>query len=147
MALVPPLLVVAALLPLGGAAGDLHPVVLVPGYASNRLEATLTAAYEPPAPACAAAGADRQGWFPLWPNHTATRDASQVPCFADQMSLVYDAGADDYRNADGVVTRVPSFGSARALIGYCSLLSSPHPPHTCLASLPAVLVHLLLDSY
>ena len=148
MALVPPLLVVAALLPLalplGGAAGDLHPVVLVPGYASNRLEATLTAAYEPPAPACAG----RQGlWFPLWPNHTATRDASQVPCFADQMSLVYDAGADDYRNADGVATRVPSFGSARALIGYCTLLSSPHPPHTCLVSLPAVLVQLLLDSY
>jgi hypothetical protein len=33
------------------------------------------------------------------------------------MSLVYDAGADDYRNANGVATRVPSFGSARALIG------------------------------
>ncbi|PUZ42087.1 hypothetical protein GQ55_9G556200 [Panicum hallii var. hallii] len=125
MAPVPPLLAVTALLlalPLGSAAGDLHPVVLVPGYGSNRLEAALTAAYEPPAPACAA-GADRQGWwFPLWPNHTATRDASQVPCFADQMSLVYDAGADDYRNADGVATRVPSFGSARALIGWDQLV-------------------------
>jgi hypothetical protein len=123
MVLARALLVVAALLAqaLGSrsgdaGAGDLHPVVLVPGYGSNQLEAMLTAAYEPPAPACAAGVAD-QGWFPLWPNHTAMRDASQVPCFADQMSLVYDAGADDYRDADGVATRTPFFGSARALIG------------------------------
>ncbi|CAL4913372.1 unnamed protein product [Urochloa decumbens] len=123
MALVPPLLAVAALLlslPLGSGAGGLHPVVLVPGYTSNHLEAMLTASYEPPAPACAAAAtaADGQGWFPLWPNHPATRDANQVPCFADQMSLVYDAGADDYRNTDGVATRVPHFGSTRSLIGW-----------------------------
>jgi len=112
MVLAPALLVVAALL---AGAGDQHPVVLVPGYGSNQLEAMLTAAYEPPAPACA--GAADHGWFPLWPNHTAMRDASQVPCFADQMSLVYDAGADDYRDAVGVATRTPYFGSARALIG------------------------------
>jgi hypothetical protein len=118
MALVPLLLVVAALvaLPLGSGAGSLHPVVLVPGYAANQLEAMLTAAYEPSAPSCAAS-ADEQGWFQLWPNHTATRDTSQVSCFADQMSLVYDAGADDYRDADGVASRVPFFGSTRALIG------------------------------
>lgn len=128
MVLAPALLVVAALLaqPLGSRSGDdagaanLHPVVLVPGYGSNQLEAMLTAAYEPPAPACA--GSADQGWFPLWPNHTAMRDASQVPCFADQMSLVYDAGADDYRNADGVATRTPFFGSARALIGWDRLV-------------------------
>ncbi|CAL4929925.1 unnamed protein product [Urochloa decumbens] len=120
MALVPPLLAVAALLlalPLESRAGGLHPVVLVPGYGSNHLEAMLTASYEPPAPACVAA-ADGQGWFPMWPNHPATRDANHVPCFADQMSLVYDAGADDYRNADGVTTRVPHFGSSRSLIGW-----------------------------
>ncbi|OEL36560.1 Lecithin-cholesterol acyltransferase-like 1, partial [Dichanthelium oligosanthes] len=123
MALVRPLLVVAALLalPLGSRAGNLHPVVLVPGYGSNQLEATLTAAYEPSAPACGA-GADQQGWFQLWPNQTAMRDASQAPCFADQMSLVYDAGADDYRNAHGVATRVPFFGSTRALIGWDQLV-------------------------
>ncbi|CAN6295917.1 unnamed protein product [Urochloa humidicola] len=122
MALVPPLVAVAALLlalPLvslaAAGAGGLHPVVLVPGYGSNHLEAKLTAAYDPPAPACAAAA---DGWFPLWPNHPAMRDASQVPCFADQMSLVYDAGADDYRDADGVATRVPFFGSTRSLIGW-----------------------------
>ncbi|XP_066354777.1 lecithin-cholesterol acyltransferase-like 1 [Miscanthus floridulus] len=117
MVLAPALLVVAALL---AGAGDLHPVVLVPGYGSNQLEAMLTAAYEPPAPACA--GAADHGWFPLWPNHTAMRDASQVPCFADQMSLVYDAGADDYRDAVGVATRTPYFGSARALIGWDRLV-------------------------
>jgi len=119
MVLAAALLVVAALLaqPLGShsGAGDLHPVVLVPGYGSSQLEAMLTASYQPPAPACA--GVADQGWFPLWPNHTAMRDASQVPCFADQMSLVYDAGADDYRDADGVATRTPFFASARALIG------------------------------
>lgn len=125
MALVRALLVVAALLalPLGslsGDAGTLHPVVLVPGYGSNQLEAMLTAAYEPPSPACGSSA--EQGWFPLWPNHTAMRDASLVPCFADQMSVVYDAGADDYRNTDGVATRVPFFGSARALIGWDPLV-------------------------
>ncbi|KAJ1298143.1 hypothetical protein BS78_01G431000 [Paspalum vaginatum] len=121
------LLVVSVLLALppgsrSGDAGDLHPVVLVPGYGSNQLEAMLTAAYEPSAPACAASADAEQGWFPLWPNHTATRDASQVPCFADQMSVVYDAGADDYRNTDGVATRVPFFGSPRALIGWDPLV-------------------------
>nr|CAB3496599.1 unnamed protein product [Digitaria exilis] len=123
MALVRPLLIVAALallaLPLrshaGGAAGNLHALVLVPGYESNQLEAKLTAAYVPPAPACVAG--QKQGWFQLWPNHSATRDASQVPCFADQMRLVYDSGADDYRNSNGVATRVPFFGSTRSLVG------------------------------
>ncbi|WVZ56085.1 hypothetical protein U9M48_006665 [Paspalum notatum var. saurae] len=126
-ALVRALLVVAALLALppgsrSGDAGNLHPVVLVPGYASNQLEAMLTAAYEPSAPACAVSAAAEQGWFQLWPNHTAMHDASQVPCFADQMSVVYDAGADDYRNTDGVATRVPFFGSPRALIGWDPLV-------------------------
>ncbi|XP_062210436.1 lecithin-cholesterol acyltransferase-like 1 [Phragmites australis] len=117
-----PLLVVAALLLLspGNHAKNLHPVVLVPGYGSNKIDARLTAAYEPSAPSCGA-GAD-QGWFQLWPNHTGMHDASQVPCFADQMSLVYDAVADDYHNADGVATRVPSFGSARGLIGWDPLV-------------------------
>jgi hypothetical protein len=97
------------------AARNFHPVVLVPGYGSNQLEALLTAAYEPPEPSCAVA--DQQGWFQLWPNLPGMHDAKQAPCFADQMRLVYDAGADDYRNADGVATRVPFFGSTRGLVG------------------------------
>ncbi|KAL6867419.1 hypothetical protein ACP4OV_015443 [Aristida adscensionis] len=126
-----PILVMAAALALasllGCHAGDpktLHPVVVVPGYGSNRLDARLTAAYVPSAPACAAgaAGAGDDGWFQLWPNHTGTQDASRVPCFADQMSLVYDAGADDYRNAAGVATRVPFFGSTRGLVGWDRLV-------------------------
>jgi hypothetical protein len=100
-------------------AGDgksLHPVVLVPGYAANQLEAQLTAAYEPPEPVCGARKG--KGWFRLWPiNHTAMDDPHEVACFTDQMSVVYDAVADDYGNAAGVVTRVPFFPSTRGLIG------------------------------
>ncbi|KAF0912626.1 hypothetical protein E2562_015300 [Oryza meyeriana var. granulata] len=105
----------------GGDGGDdMHPIVLVPGYGSNRLDARLTATYEPAAPLCGAR--EGEGWFELWPNHAATRDPSQAPCLAEQMSLVYDAVADDYRNAAGVVTRVPSFASTRALIGWDPLV-------------------------
>lgn len=122
MALVP-LLAVAALLvlrpPRSHCAGDfknLHPVVLVPGYGANQLHARVTAAYEPSAPRCGAW--KEKGWFQLWPiNNMTMHDPRQVPCFADQMSLVYDAVADDYGNAAGVVTRVPFFGSTRGLIG------------------------------
>uniref|UniRef100_A0ACD5TWG7 Uncharacterized protein n=1 Tax=Avena sativa TaxID=4498 RepID=A0ACD5TWG7_AVESA len=102
------------------AAGDaksLHPVVLVPGYAANQLEAQLTSAYEPPTPVCGARKGN--GWFRLWPiNHTAMDDPHEVACFTDQMSLVYDAVAEDYGNAAGVVTRVPFFASTRGLIGW-----------------------------
>ena len=101
-------------------AGDvkrLHPVVLVPGYASSQLEVQLTAAYEPPEPRCGARKGE--GWFRLWPiNHTAMDDdPCEATCFTDQMSVVYDAVADDYGNAAGVVTRVPFFASTRGLIG------------------------------
>uniref|UniRef100_A0A0E0CXK2 Lecithin-cholesterol acyltransferase-like 1 n=1 Tax=Oryza meridionalis TaxID=40149 RepID=A0A0E0CXK2_9ORYZ len=105
----------------GGGGGDLHPVVLVPGYGSNRLYARLTAAYEPAAPRCGA----REGkdeWFQLWPIDAAASDPGQAPCLAEQMSLVYDPVADDYRNVAGVVTRVPSFASARALVGWDPLV-------------------------
>ncbi|KAK3150938.1 hypothetical protein QOZ80_3AG0239640 [Eleusine coracana subsp. coracana] len=107
----------------GDASKNLHPVVLVPGYGSNLLEARVTAAYDPPAPSCTLAADQLGEWFQLWPNHTGMHDAAQAPCFADQMSLVYDAGADDYRNAaDGVATRVPFFGSTRGLVGWDPLV-------------------------
>uniref|UniRef100_A0A0D9VRL0 Lecithin-cholesterol acyltransferase-like 1 n=1 Tax=Leersia perrieri TaxID=77586 RepID=A0A0D9VRL0_9ORYZ len=98
----------------GRCGGNLHPIVLVPGYGSNRLDARLTPAYQPSAPRC---GAREEGkeWFELWPNHAATSDPT---CLAEQMSLVYDPVADDYRNAAGVLTRVPSFSSTRSLIGW-----------------------------
>ncbi|CAM0872106.1 unnamed protein product [Alopecurus aequalis] len=116
-----------ALRPLRGLssrAGDLkglHPVVLVPGYASSQLEVQLTVAYEPPEPRCGARKGE--GWFRLWPiNHTAMDDPREVACFTDQMSVVYDAVADDYGNVAGVVTRVPFFASTRGLIGWDPLV-------------------------
>ncbi|BAS83122.1 lecithin-cholesterol acyltransferase-like 1 isoform 2 precursor [Oryza sativa Japonica Group] len=105
----------------GGGGSDLHPVVLVPGYGSNRLYARLTAAYEPAAPRCGA----REGkdeWFQLWPIDAAASEPAQAPCLAEKMSLVYDPVADDYRNVAGVVTRVPSFASTRALVGWDPLV-------------------------
>ncbi|KQK22767.1 lecithin-cholesterol acyltransferase-like 1 [Brachypodium distachyon] len=106
----------------GDVDNDLLPVVLVPGYGSSQLEARLTAAYEPPAPRCGARKGE--GWFRLWPiNHTAMRqNPADAPCFADQMSLVYDAVADDYGDAAGVVTRAPFFASTRGLIGWDRLV-------------------------
>lgn len=104
-----------------GDANSLHPVMLVPGYAANQLEAQLTSAYEPPTPVCGARKG--KGWFRLWPiNHTAMDDPHEVTCFTDQMSVVYDAVADDYGNAAGVVTRVPFFASTRGLIGWDPLV-------------------------
>jgi hypothetical protein len=47
-------------------------------------------------------------------------DPHQATCFTDQMGVVYDAVADDYGNAAGVVTRVPFFASTRGLIGSVS---------------------------
>ncbi|XP_066317349.1 lecithin-cholesterol acyltransferase-like 1 [Miscanthus floridulus] len=43
----------------------------------------------------------------------ALEAAADVRCFAEQMAAVYDAASDDYRNAPGVETRVPFFGSTR----------------------------------
>ncbi|KAG8074124.1 hypothetical protein GUJ93_ZPchr0006g40965 [Zizania palustris] len=119
-----PLVAVAVLLSLpmrgrccgGGDGEELHPIVLVPGYGSSRLDARLTEAYEPAAPRCGARVG--KGWFELWPNHATTQDPNLAPCFAEEMTLVYDAVADDYRNAAGVVTTVPSFASTLSLIGW-----------------------------
>jgi lysophospholipase-3 len=36
-----------------------------------------------------------------------------MPCYADQLRLVYDHAADDYCNAPGVQTHVVDFGSTR----------------------------------
>lgn len=91
---------------------QLPPVVVVPGYATNELDARLTELYHPSSPRC---GAHKgKGWFRLYLNYTALEDAADVRCFAEQMATAYDAASDDYRNAQGVETRVPFFGSTRA---------------------------------
>ncbi|CAN6234575.1 unnamed protein product [Urochloa humidicola] len=92
----------------------LHPVVLVPGNTCGQLDARLTDEYEPPAPGC---GIPKQarGWFRLWENFTALQeDPSLLPCYADQLRLVYDPIAGDYRNLPGVKTRVVSFGTTQS---------------------------------
>ncbi|KAF8779169.1 hypothetical protein HU200_002845 [Digitaria exilis] len=93
---------------------DLHPVILLPGYSCSQFDARLTDEYEPPTPAC---GVPKQGrgWFRLWENYTALQeDPTLLPCYQDQLRLVYDHAAGDYRNVPGVETRVVSFGTTRS---------------------------------
>lgn len=97
------------------ATSDLHPVVLLPGNTCSQLEACLTDAYEPPSPQCGLHKGDDR-WFRLWKNSTALQDPNNVPCFADQLRLVYDPVSGDYRDAPGVDTRVLSFGSTRGFL-------------------------------
>ncbi|KAF8779168.1 hypothetical protein HU200_002844 [Digitaria exilis] len=92
----------------------LHPVILLPGYSCSQLDARLTDDYEPPTPACGVRKQGR-GWFRLWENYTALQeDPALLPCYQDQLHLVYDHAAGDYRNAPGVETRVVSFGTTRS---------------------------------
>ncbi|KAK1276637.1 Lecithin-cholesterol acyltransferase-like 1 [Acorus gramineus] len=93
---------------------QLHPIILVPGSGGNQLEARLTDAYKPSSLFCRLC--HRHGrWFRLWFDPTVF-----VPpltsCFADRMTLVYDAAVDDYHNWPGVETRVPHFGSLQSLL-------------------------------
>uniref|UniRef100_A0A0E0G1B1 AB hydrolase-1 domain-containing protein n=1 Tax=Oryza nivara TaxID=4536 RepID=A0A0E0G1B1_ORYNI len=89
-------------------AGELHPIVVLPGVACSDLEARLTEAYRPSAARCGAMKG--KGWFPLWKNSSDLSTHRYNECFLEQMSLVYDPVANDYRNFPGVETRVPYFG-------------------------------------
>ncbi|CAN6329770.1 unnamed protein product [Urochloa humidicola] len=94
----------------------LHPVVLVPGNTCSQLEGRLTDAYQPPSPQC---GANEDGsgrWFRLWRNTTAMEDPDLAPCLVDQLRLVYDPDARDFRDVPGVETRVLGFGSTRGFL-------------------------------
>ncbi|KAL6012941.1 Lecithin-cholesterol acyltransferase-like 1 [Asimina triloba] len=91
---------------------DLHPVILVPGNGGNQLEARLTKAYKPSSLLCWRRR--EEGWFRLWFDPTVVI-APLTRCFAERMTLHYDPELDDYRNAPGVETRVPHFGSTQAL--------------------------------
>jgi lysophospholipase-3 len=76
----------------------LPPVVVVPGYASNELDACLIELYHmSSSPRCATCKG--QGWFRFYLNHTALKDPAELCCFAEQMSVAYDtASSGDYRN-------------------------------------------------
>ncbi|XP_020083777.1 lecithin-cholesterol acyltransferase-like 1 [Ananas comosus] len=92
----------------------LHPVVLIPGNGGNQLEARLTSEYEPSSLVCRL---NKNGgwWFRLWFDPAAVVLRGLTRCFAERMTLRYDPQIDDYRNAPGVDTRVPYFGSARGI--------------------------------
>ncbi|XP_031480141.1 lecithin-cholesterol acyltransferase-like 1 [Nymphaea colorata] len=92
----------------------LHPIVVVPGSGGNQLEARLTDAYKPSSVFCRPC-ARTKDWFRLWFD-ASVLVAPLTKCFADRMTLHYDAETDTYRNAPGVETRVPHFGSTRALL-------------------------------
>jgi lysophospholipase-3 len=92
----------------------LHPVILLPGLSCSQFDARLTDEYEPPTPGCGVTKQGR-GWFRLWENYTAVQaDPSLLQCYQDQIRLVYDRAAGDYRNAPGVDTRIVSFGTTRS---------------------------------
>ena len=95
----------------GGGEVLLHPLVLVPGLTCSELEARLTDAYRPSVPRCGAMKG--KGWFGLWANCSDLPAHHYVQCFIEQMTLVYDPAANDYRNLPGVETRVRGFGSSR----------------------------------
>lgn len=92
---------------------NLYPVVLVPGSGGNQLEARLTEAYRPSSLVCRRL--DRGRWFRLWFD-PAVIVGPLTKCFAERMALLYDPVLDDYRNAPGVETRVPYFGSTQSLL-------------------------------
>jgi lysophospholipase-3 len=89
---------------------DHHPIILFPGFDCPNIEARLTDEYAPSLPRCGALKG--KGWFSLWSNPHDLLDNDYVPCFEEQMSMVYDPVLNDYRNLPGVETRVSGFGSA-----------------------------------
>lgn len=98
------------------AGADLHPVILIPGAGGNRLEARLTTDHRPTGIICRLSALLRyRQWFPLWFD-PAVLLPPLTRCFAEQIKLTYDASVDDFRNAAGVQTRVPDFGSTRSLL-------------------------------
>jgi lysophospholipase-3 len=87
-----------------------HPIIIFPGFSCSNLEARLTDDYTPSLPHCGALKG--KGWFPLSTNPWDLVEHDYIPCFEEQMSLVYDPVLNNYRNRPGVETRVPNFGSA-----------------------------------
>ncbi|TVU22416.1 hypothetical protein EJB05_32110, partial [Eragrostis curvula] len=65
----------------------------------------------------------------LWQNCSDLPVHRYVACFMEQMSLVYDPDANEFRNLPGVETRVRNFGSSMAFH------RNPEHPEWCLAAL------------
>ncbi|ONK60290.1 uncharacterized protein A4U43_C08F16580 [Asparagus officinalis] len=94
----------------------LHPIVIIPGSGGNQLEARLNQDYYKSSSLfCRLTGKkDKDGWFRLWFDPTVLL-APLTRCFAERMTLCYHREIDDYRNAPGVETRVPGFGSTEGI--------------------------------
>lgn len=102
----------------------IHPVILIPGAGGNQLEARLTTDYHSRSIICQLSALSRRGnWFRLWFDPTVLL-APLTRCFAERMELAYLAAIDDFRNAPGVETHVPRFGSTESL-----LYLDPHLKH------------------
>ncbi|KAK9097152.1 hypothetical protein Sjap_022649 [Stephania japonica] len=95
------------------ARSDLHPVILVPGSGGNQLEARLTKEYKPSSLWCRLWS--QPSWSRLWFNPLVLVEPF-TKCFAERMTLYYHPEIDDYRNAPGVETRAPHFGSTESLL-------------------------------
>ncbi|KAJ3672804.1 hypothetical protein LUZ60_006178 [Juncus effusus] len=92
---------------------DLHPIIIIPGSGGNQLEARLTSDYKPSGLFCRLQKGS--GWFRLWFDPTVLV-STFTKCFAERMMLYYKSDIDDYRNAPGVETQVPDFGSVKSML-------------------------------
>ncbi|XVE95049.1 hypothetical protein REPUB_Repub02eG0063000 [Reevesia pubescens] len=112
------IVLIAMMLCICKAITNLHPLILVPGSGGNQLEARLTTDYKPLNLFCDRwypISKDKEGWFRLWFDPSVLL-APFTKCFNQRMMLYYDPDLDDYRNAPGVETRVPEFGSTQSLL-------------------------------
>ncbi|XP_026390786.1 lecithin-cholesterol acyltransferase-like 1 [Papaver somniferum] len=91
-----------------------HPVILVPGSGGNQLEAKLSKDYYKTSSLACRFLTPAHRWFRLWFDLKVLVQPF-TECFAERMTLYYDPVKDDYRNAHGVETRVPYFGSTEGL--------------------------------
>ncbi|CAI9115884.1 OLC1v1016897C1 [Oldenlandia corymbosa var. corymbosa] len=99
-------------------ANNYHPIILIPGAGGNQLEARLTSEYKPSGLFCDRwypIKKDPDGWFRLWFDPTILITPF-TKCFAERMMLYYDNELHDYKNAPGLQTRVPYFGSVKSLL-------------------------------
>ncbi|KAJ4755748.1 Lecithin-cholesterol acyltransferase-like 1 [Rhynchospora pubera] len=91
----------------------LHPIILIPGSGGNQLEAQLTSDYKPSSLFCHLHKGT--GWYRMWFDPTVLV-APLARCFAERMMTYYHSDINDYRNAPGVDTRVPHFGSTKGML-------------------------------
>ncbi|XP_072989688.1 lecithin-cholesterol acyltransferase-like 1 [Typha latifolia] len=104
-------------IPLSSASSEqqLHPIILIPGNGGNQLEARLSSEYKPSSLFCKLSYVRRRNeWFRIWFDPSVVV-APITKCFAERMMLYYHPELDDYRNAPGVETRVPYFGSTQGI--------------------------------